>query len=106
MFAQLKPQIDTLVQMATEQPDPQAAVAAADFLYDNMISTLPDEFYDRLYEVVSSDNFIKNASVFNPGVTQHAAWFVAFKAQVLKRYDDEEAAAISQPTEPGSAAGN
>lgn len=106
VFAQLKPQIDTLVQMATEQPDPQAAVAAADFLYDNMISTLPDEFYDRLYEVVHSDNFIKNASVFNPGVTQHAAWFAAFKAQVLKRYDDEEAAAISQPTEPGTAANN
>lgn len=102
VFAQLKPQIDTLVQMATEQPDPQAAVTAADFLYDNMISTLPDEFYDRLYEVVHSDNFIKNASVFNPGVTQHAAWFAAFKAQVLKRYDDEEAAAISQPTEPAT----
>ena len=98
MFAQLKPQIDTLVQMATEQPDPQAAVAAADFLYDNMISTLPDEFYDRLYEVVHSENFIKNASVFNPGVNSHVAWFNAFKAQVLKRYDDEEAAAISQPT--------
>lgn len=106
VFAQLKPQIDTLVQMATEQPDPQAAVAAADFLYDNMISTLPDEFYDRLYEVVHSDNFIRNASVFNPGVTAHVAWFTAFKAQVLKRYDDEEAAAISQPTEPGPAANN
>lgn len=102
VFAQLKPQIDTLVQMATEQPDPQAAVAAADFLYDNMISTLPDEFYDRLYEVVHSDNFIKNASVFNPGVTRHVAWFSAFKAQVLKRYDDEEAAAMSQPTEPAA----
>lgn len=106
VFAQLKPQIDTLVQMATEQPDPKAAVAAADFLYDNMISTLPDEFYDRLYEVVHSDNFIKNASVFNPGVTQHTAWFAAFKTQVLKRYDDEEAAAMSQPTEPGPAANN
>ena len=104
VFAQLKPQIDTLVQMATEQPDPQAAVAAADFLYDNMISTLPDEFYDRLYEVVHSDNFIRNASVFNPGVAKHVPWFIAFKAQVLKRYDDEEAAAISQPTEPGPAA--
>lgn len=106
VFAQLKPQIDTLVQMATEQPDPQAAVAAADFLYDNMISTLPDEFYDRLYEVVHSDNFIKNAAIFNPGVSKHEAWFKVFKAQVLKRYDDEEAAAISQPTEPGAAAGN
>lgn len=104
VFAQLKPQIDTLVQMATEQPDPQAAVAAADFLYDNMISTLPDEFYDRLYEVVHSDNFIRNATVFNPGVAKHVPWFIAFKAQVLKRYDDEEAAAISQPTEPGPAA--
>lgn len=100
MFAQLKPQIDTLVQMATEQPDPQAAVAAADFLYDNMISTLPDEFYDRLYEVVHSDNFVKNAAVFNPAVSQHAAWFEAFRRQVLKRYDDEEAAAMSQPSQP------
>jgi hypothetical protein len=102
VFAQLKPQIDTLVQMASEQPDPQAAVAAADFLYDNMISTLPDEFYDRLYEVVGADNFVKNAAIFNPGVSQHVPWFEAFRRQVLKRYDDEEAAAISQPTEPAA----
>ena len=106
MFAQLKPQIDTLVQMATEQPDPAAAVAAADFLYDNMISTLPDEFYDRLYEVMHTDNFVKNAAIFNPGVSQHVPWFEAFRRQVLKRYDDEEAAAISQPTELTPAAGN
>ena len=106
VFAQLKPQIDTLVQMATEQPDPQAAVAAADFLYDNMVSALPDEFYDRLYEVVSADSFVKNAAIFNPGVSQHVPWFQAFRTQVLKRYDDEEAAAISQPSELTPAAGN
>jgi len=96
MFAQLKPQIDSLVQMAAGGSD---AVAAADLLFDNVITAIDDDaIYDRLFNVINGPNFVNQAAVFNPGVKQHEAWFKTFQAQVVKRYDEEDAAVGQQPS--------
>ena len=95
MFAQLKPQIDALVQMAGQGSDP---VGAADLLFDQLIINLPDDYYDRLYDLIEGVDFVKKAAIFNPAVNNHQPWFAAFKTQVISRYDAEEKAAQSAPT--------
>jgi hypothetical protein len=95
MFAQLKPQIDALVQMAAQGSDP---TGAADILFEQIILPLPDEFYDRLYTLISGANFITQAAVFNPAVNSHAEWFKQFQKRICERYDAEEAAARDAPT--------
>jgi hypothetical protein len=95
VFAQLKPQIDSLVQMAGQGADP---VAAADLLFDQVILTLPDQVYEQIVNVVTSPSFLKNAAVFNPAVNQHADFFEKFRAQIEKRVTDEDAAAGMEPS--------
>ena len=92
MFAELKPQIDALVQMAAGGSD---AVGAADLLFDNVIMASPDIIYEKLGDLIGGPNFITHAAVFNPGVRAHELWFRQFQTQIVKRYDEEEKAAGS-----------
>jgi hypothetical protein len=87
MFAQLKPQIDSLCQMAAGGSD---AIGAADLLFDNVIMELADDVYAKLADLIEGPNFITQAAVFNPAVLTHQAWFQQFQQQISKRYDDEE----------------
>jgi len=100
VFAQIKPQIDQLVLMAAQGSDP---VQAADLLFDNFIISLPDDYYSRIADLVSGPNFVKNATVFNPRVTEFADFFEKFRAQIAKRVEDEDAAAGSAPTDLSAA---
>jgi hypothetical protein len=89
MLAQLKPQIDSLVAMAAQGSDPHGA---ADLIFDQVLSDprLSEEDYEKIANFVDSDNFVKYVLVMNPAAAPHAAWFDAFKAQVVKRLDDSE----------------
>jgi hypothetical protein len=95
MFAFVKPQIDALVKMAEEGSD---ATGAADLLFDQVILTLPDDFYDKLSAMIGGPNFITQTAVFNPKVNSHAEWFKVLQARVMQRYDAEDAAAANAPT--------
>lgn len=92
MLAQLKPQIDALVQMAEQQSDP---VGAADLIFDQvfMDPNLPDEIYERLAGFVDSPQFVNSVCVMTPAAKPHAVWFNTFKAQIVKRINDETVAA-------------
>lgn len=97
MFAQLKPQIDSLVAMAAQGSDP---AGAADLLFDQVIMELPDMYYEKLADIFGGENFVKQAAVFNPAVSSHAEWFTKFRARVLERYEQEDSAAVATPTPP------
>jgi hypothetical protein len=98
MLAQLKPQIDSLVQMAEQGSD---ATGAADLIFDQvfMDPNVPEEIYEKLANFVDSDTFVKYVLVMNPAAKTHAVWFEAFKAQIVKRLDAEEPAP-GAPTAP------
>ena len=97
MFAQLKPQIDSLCTMAGQGSDP---IGAADLLYDQLICDLPDEIYDKVAEMIESPNFIRNAAVFNPAVNTVKDWFEKLRAQVILRINQADAEAGQEPTQP------
>lgn len=98
MLAQLKPQIDALVQMASQG---SPAEAAADLLFDQIFLTVPEELFERLANFVDSETFVTYVCVMNPAAKPHAAWFEAFKTQIIKRLN-EETDSIDDPT-PASA---
>ena len=95
MFAELKPQIDALVAMAAQGSDPDGA---ADILFDEVIMDLPDEFYEKLADLIGGENFVTKAAVFNPAVNTHAEWFKRFQARIVTRYNEEDQAATTKPT--------
>lgn len=97
VFAQFKPQIDTLVQMAEQGSDP---AGAADLLFDTFLTPLPDDTYTIVVDLVTNDAFVANAGILNPKVAQFAEWFAKFRAQVDKRATEEDAAAGQAPSNP------
>jgi hypothetical protein len=96
MLAQLKPQIDALVAMAAQG---SPATDAADLLFDQVFMTVPDEIFEKLAGFVDSDTFVNYVIVMNPAAKPHAAWFEAFKAQIVKRLNDETTS-VDTPTPP------
>jgi hypothetical protein len=95
MFRELKPQIDTLVEMAGQGSD---ADGAADLLFDQVIMGLPDEYYEKIGDLIGGPNFVTQAAVFNPKVNAHADWFKKFQARIVARYEAEDTAASTAPT--------
>jgi hypothetical protein len=95
MFAELKPQIDALVSMAAQGSDPDGA---ADILFDQVIMELPDEYYEKLADLIGGQDFVTKAAVFNPAVNTHAEWFKRFQARIVARYNEEDQAATARPT--------
>jgi hypothetical protein len=96
MLAQLKPQIDALVAMAAQG---SPATDAADLLFDQVFMTVPDEIFEKLAGFVDSDTFVNYVIVMNPAAKPHAAWFEAFKTQIVKRLNDETTS-VDTPTPP------
>jgi len=99
MFAQLKPQVDALVEMAKQNSN---ANDAADILFDSMIVDLPDMFYEKLGDFFDRAEFVSQIAVFNPAVNQYRDWFEKFRAQVQKRFIQEDATAGQEPTDAAS----
>lgn len=94
MLAQLKPQIDALVSMASQGSPP---TDAADLLFDQVFLTVPEEIFERLANFVDSETFVNYVCVMNPAAKPHAAWFEAFKTQIIARLNAED-----QSDEPGA----
>lgn len=95
VFAQLKPQVDALLQIAKDGGDP---VGAADLMFDEMILSLPDEFYDKLGDMFARENLVHQLAVFHPAVLQHREFFEKFKKQVDARFTKEDVEAGDRPT--------
>lgn len=95
VFAQLKPQVDSLLQIAKDGGDP---VAAADLLFDEMILELPDELYDKLGSMFEREKLVNQLAVFHPGVLQHREFFEKFRKQVDLRFTKEDVEAAERPT--------
>jgi hypothetical protein len=89
VLAQLKPQIDSLVAMATQGSD---ATGAADLIFDQVLSDprLDEKDFEKIAEFIESDNFTKYVIVMNPAAAPLKDWFDAFKAQIVKRLDEAE----------------
>lgn len=95
MFAQLKPQVDALVQMAR---DGQDATAVGDMFYDQYLSTADDDMYDRLCSLFENSATIDQIALFNTGVRELRPWFETLQAAIVKKIKLEEAqATISNP---------
>lgn len=101
MLAQLKPQIDSLVQMAEQKSDP---TGAADLIFDQVLMNpqLPDEIYEQLANFIDSENFVNYVGIINPAAIPHRNWFEAFKTQLINRLAIEEA---PEPPANGASAG-
>lgn len=90
MFAQLKPQVDTLVQMAR---DGQDATAVGEMFYDQFLGTtaVTDDMYDQLCELFENPKTIDRLSLFNVGVKEFRPWFETLQATIIKKINDESA---------------
>lgn len=97
VFAEVKPQIDAAVMMASQGGNP---VTAADALFDDYLldEDLSDKVYAKVTAIIARENFVDYAAAFNPAVKQHAEWFQAFRAQIVKRVAEENAAAGTTPS--------
>jgi hypothetical protein len=104
VLAQLKPQIDQLVLMASQGSD---ATAAADLIFDQifMDPNLPEEIFERLAGFVDSNTFVNYVCVMNPQAKPHAAWFEAFKTQIVKRLEAETQSAEDPTVLPANLGG-
>ena len=90
MFAQLKPQVDTLVQMAR---DGQDATAVGEMFYDQFLGTtaVTDDMYDQLCELFENPKTIDRLSLFNVGVKEFRPWFETLQTTIIKKINDESA---------------
>lgn len=96
MFAQLKPQVDTLVQMAR---DGQDAIQVAEMFFDQFMSSAPDELYTQLCELFENPKTLDRMALFNKGVTELRPWFVTLQETVCHKIKQEEAQATAGSVE-------
>jgi hypothetical protein len=82
MFAQLKPQVDTLVQIAREGGD---ALKVADTFFETTMLPLPDEGYDRLCEFFEDPKTLEHIAVLNTGVLEQRAFFETLQNRIKER---------------------
>jgi hypothetical protein len=90
MFAQLKPQVDTLVQMAREGADP---VAAGQVFFDNVMMVVDDAIYDRLCTLIENPTAVDQLAIFNTGVKEQRAFFEAFQNKLKEMIMSQDQAA-------------
>lgn len=96
MFAQLKPQVDTLVGMAREGQD---AKAVGDMFYDQFLASTNDEMYDQLCDLFEDPKTIDRIALFNAGVKEFRPWFVTLQETIIAKIKLEAAQAVTQNTE-------
>lgn len=87
MFAEMKKQIDALVEVAKGGADP---VTVADLFFDQSMGALNDDDYGKLAAFVESDGFLKTLAIYNGQANDHAEWFATVRAQLVKRIEDAD----------------
>jgi hypothetical protein len=102
MFAQMKPQVDTLVQLAK---DGQDAAAVADMFFDQYLLSVDDATYESMCELFEDPKTIGRMALFNKGVNEHKAWFETLQLTLINKIKQEVAAATVQNVEPDASNG-
>lgn len=87
MFAEMKKQVDALVQIAQSGVD---ASAVADEFFQTTMLPLTEEDYGRLAAVVESDGFLNSVRIYNAQVGQLEPWFTAFRDRLVARIVAED----------------
>lgn len=82
MFAQLKPQVDTLVQIARDGGD---ATKVADTFFETTMLPLPDDGYDRLCEFFEDPKTLDHIAVLNTGVIEQRTFFETLQNRIKER---------------------
>jgi hypothetical protein len=100
MLQQLKPQVDSLVEMAAQGSD---AVGVADLVFEQVFGSVSDEDYEKLADFIDNPQFLNYVGLINPAAKAHGDWFKAFQAQILKHLNVDDTQA---PSTPGIAPAN
>lgn len=87
MFAEMKKQIDALVEVARGGADP---VQVGDLFFDQSMGALSDEDYGKLAAFIETDGFLKSLSIYNSQANEHAEWFGKLRAQLVKRITEAD----------------
>lgn len=90
MFAQLKPQVDTLVQMFRDGADP---VQCAQVFFDTTMMGVDDSTYDKLCGFFENPQAIAQISIFNTGVSELSPKFETFQKKVMELIAGQDQAA-------------
>jgi hypothetical protein len=89
MFAQLKPQVDSLVQMFREGADP---TACANVFFDQVMMVVDDATYDRLCVFFENPQAVEQITIFNTGVKELRPQFEAFQKAVTEKISSQDQA--------------
>lgn len=92
MFAQVKPQVDSLVQMARENADP---VEAANVFFELVMlnEQTTDAAYNQIADLIMDSGALNKLAVLNTGVREYAPFFQAFQRRLSERILEETQAA-------------
>jgi hypothetical protein len=92
MLQQLKPQVDSLVQMAEQKSDP---VGTADLVFEQVFASVSDADYEKLADFIDNPQFLNYVKLINPAAGAHIEWFTTFQTQIVKHLNFDE---TQQPT--------
>ena len=82
MFAETKKQIDALVEVATAGADP---LAVADMFFDQTMTSMSDEDYGKLADMIEGQSFLTQMAVLNPRVKEFAPFFENMRNRLVQR---------------------
>lgn len=86
MLAQLKPQLDQLVQLAEQNTDPVEVAKLT-------VQMLPEQFEDTLAHLVADQESFSRLSVLSPDIKKHSDWFERLRLALHSElYEPDETA--------------
>lgn len=81
MFAEVKTQIDALVQVAQQGSDP---VMVAEHFYTEVLEQLNERNYGRIAAVLESDNYLDQLAIYNPKIKELREWSDLFRGKIVQ----------------------
>jgi hypothetical protein len=95
MFAELKLQVDALVQIAAGGADP---VVVADTFFEQQMLAFDENAYGSFTEFLENPQFLQRIAIFNRDVMTHKDFFEAMRTRIMQRVKEEsELAQASLP---------
>lgn len=82
MLAFLRPQLETLAQMASEGADVKAVAELT-------LKALPDSFDDQLCVFLEEEGWFDKLAAINPKIKDSRDWFMNLKAALLAEFEDD-----------------
>lgn len=94
MFAQLKPHVDSLVQMAREGAEP---VAVADMFFSSVLQPMDDNDYNKMCVFLENPLLLTQLAIFNTGVKDfRVAFFEPLQKRIIELIAGEDNAAQNE----------